>query len=122
VPTYRLRVRSSFEAHHHLTAYKGKPEPGHDHVWQVEAAVVAARLDHEGMAFDFVEIKKVLDHLAARFHQRDINAVPPFDRVSPTAEHLAEWFFQEVGARLPTARIEEVTVWEGPNCAATYRP
>ena len=43
-----------FEAAHHLTAYKGRPEPNHGHSWRVEAVLAAAVLDGEGMAFDFV--------------------------------------------------------------------
>ena len=117
---YLLRVRSRFEAAHHLTAYRGAPEPSHGHSWTVEVALRAAQLDAEGMAYDFVAVKSALDALAQRFDHRDINTVPPFDTQSPTTEHLAAFFFIALRKALPGAVLSEVTVWEGPDCSATY--
>jgi 6-pyruvoyltetrahydropterin/6-carboxytetrahydropterin synthase len=119
---YLLRVRTRFEAAHHLTSYRGRPESVHGHSWQVEAALAAEALDDEGIAFDFVAVKRALDELAARFDHRDLNAIPPFDELSPTTERIAEWFHHELAARLPGAGLVEVTVWEGADASATYRP
>ena len=119
---YVLRVLARFEAAHHLTSYKGRPEPNHGHSWRVEAVLEAAELDGEGMAFDFVEVRTALQELAARFDHGDVNTVPPFDAVSPTTERIAAWFFDRLAERLPAAPLAEVTVWEGPDCSATYRP
>ncbi len=120
--SYLLRVRTRFEAAHHLTSYRGTPEPVHGHSWQVEALLEAEELDDEGMGFDFVAARRSLADLAGRFDHRDINTVAPFDRTSPTTERLAAWFFDELARRLPAAGLREVTVWEGPDCSATYRP
>jgi 6-pyruvoyltetrahydropterin/6-carboxytetrahydropterin synthase len=122
LPSYLLRVRARFEAAHHLTSYRGAPEPVHGHSWQVEAALAAGELDAEGMGFDFVAVKAALAELTARFDHRDVNSVPPFDRESPTAERLAAWFYGELARRLPAASLAEVTVWEGADASATYRP
>jgi len=119
---YVLRVVACFEAAHHLTSYKGKPEPNHGHSWRVEAVLEAAELDGEGMAFDFVEVKTALQELASLLDHGDINEVSPFDTVSPTTERIAGWFFDRLAERLPAAPLAEVTVWEGPDCSATYRP
>lgn len=119
---YLLRVREGFEAAHHLTSYRGRPEAVHGHSWRVEATVATPALDEEGMGFDFVELRAALRELAARFDHGDLNRVPPFDRVSPTTERIAEWFFSELRRRLPEAPLAEVTVWEGAACSATYRP
>ena len=118
--SYVLRVRERFEAAHHLTSYRGAPEPVHGHSWQVEVVLRTDQLGDEGMGFDFIEIKANLGELAARLNHRDLNATPPFEQVSPTTEHIAGWFYREMTARLPTAGIAEVTVWEGPDCSATY--
>ncbi len=122
MPSYLLRVRARFEAAHHLTSYLGAPEPTHGHSWTVEAALAAETLDAEGMGFDFVAVKRALGELAARFDHRDINTVPPFDRLSPTAERLAAWFHEQLAASLPAARLAEVTVWEGADASATFLP
>jgi 6-pyruvoyltetrahydropterin/6-carboxytetrahydropterin synthase len=129
MPTYELLVRARFEAAHHLTAYRGAPEAVHGHSWRVEARIATPDLGPEGYAVDFVEIQARLDALVARFQHRDINTVPPFDRTSPTAERLAEWFHHELAAWLAghrsdggsaRARVVAVTLWEGPDCAATF--
>jgi len=118
---YSLKILTSFEAAHQLTSYNGAPEPVHGHSWKVEAELESATLDSEGMAFDFVAIKSTLDELASRFHHQNINEVPPFDEKSPTTEHLARWFLEELRQRLPSAPLTAVTVWEGPLCSARYQ-
>ncbi|HET9212569.1 MAG TPA: 6-carboxytetrahydropterin synthase [Thermoanaerobaculia bacterium] len=122
MPSYELRVTARFEAAHHLTSYKGTPEPVHGHSWRVEAVLETAALDAEGMAWDFVEVQGALRELAARLDHRDVNTVPPFDRESPTTERIAAWFFAELRGRLPGAPLAAVTLWEGPDCSATFRP
>ncbi|MBV8199697.1 MAG: 6-carboxytetrahydropterin synthase [Acidobacteria bacterium] len=123
-PAYLLRVRARFEAAHHLTSYRGAAEPVHGHSWQVEAALAASELDGEGMAADFVAVQAALREVAAGLDHRDLNAIPPFDRLSPTTERIAAWFFECLRERLAAspATLVEVTVWEGPDCSATYRP
>ena len=129
MPRYQIVVRSRFEAAHHLLAYRGEPEAVHGHSFAVEVRIEAPGLGPEGYAVDFVEVQGALDALASRFRHVDINTVPPFDRRSPTSEHLAEWFYRELVGWLagPHAtavprgtRIAAVTLWEGPDCAATF--
>ncbi len=118
--TYRVEVHAGFEAAHHLLSYRGRPEPNHGHSWRVSVTLVSDVLDAEGMVFDFVEARAALAAASARFDHGDVNAVPPFDRTSPTTERLAEWFCGEMQRSLPAARVASATVWEGPHAAATY--
>jgi 6-pyruvoyltetrahydropterin/6-carboxytetrahydropterin synthase len=120
--TYLLRACARFEAAHHLRSYGGAPEPVHGHSWRVEAGVETDRLDEEGIGFDFVRLRQALLDLAARLDHRDLNAIAPFDRTSPTTERVAVWFYDGLRRALPEAPLKEVTVWEGPDCSATYRP
>ena len=119
--TYTLTVRDRFEASHFLRSYRGRPEPVHGHSWQVVAILETETLDEEGMGFDFVEVRRCLRELAARFDHGDVNSVPPFDVESPTTENLARWFFDQLRLLLPGAGVAAVTLWEGPDCSATYR-
>ncbi|MEM1178625.1 MAG: 6-carboxytetrahydropterin synthase [Acidobacteriota bacterium] len=119
---YTLTVRDRFEAAHFLRSYRGKPETVHGHSWQVVVTLETEELDDEGMGFDFVEIRRHLGELAGRFNHGDINGTPPFDVQSPTTEHLARYFFTELAERLPGSGLVSCTVWEGPDCSATYRP
>jgi 6-pyruvoyltetrahydropterin/6-carboxytetrahydropterin synthase len=119
---WTLEVASRFEAAHHLLAYRGAPEAVHGHSWRVVARLETERVDGEGMAYDFVAVKRALDALAARLDHRHVNAVPPFDRESPTTERIAAWFFDELMLALPGAPLAATTVFEGPDCSASYRP
>ena len=122
VARYCIEVHAAFEAAHHLLSYRGGSEQVHGHSWRVSIEIAAAQLDAEGMAFDFVAARQTLLELAGRFDHRDINKVPPFDTLSPTTELLATWFCERMQERLPAAEIRSATVWEGPNCSATYFP
>jgi 6-pyruvoyltetrahydropterin/6-carboxytetrahydropterin synthase len=117
---YLLRVRGGFEAAHHLHSYRGAPEASHGHSWRVEVGLRSDGLDAEGMAYDFIKLKGALDALAGELDHRDLNALPAFDRTSPTTERVAEWFYERLRIALPDAPVAEVTVWEGPDCSATY--
>jgi 6-pyruvoyltetrahydropterin/6-carboxytetrahydropterin synthase len=122
LPSYTLRVIARFEAAHHLTSYKGAPEPVHGHSWRVEAVLETAELGPEGMAWDFVEVQGALRGLAARLDHRNINGISPFDVESPTTERIAAWFFSELSRQLPAAPLAAITLWEGPDCSATFSP
>ena len=122
MPSYEIRVSAAFEAAHHLTAYRGKPEAVHGHSWKVEARVVCANLNEEEYGVDFLELHGHLENLASGLHHRDINTVPPFDAMSPTAENLARWFWQCLSERMPDVEVAAVTVHEAPGCSVTYRP
>ncbi len=112
-----------FEAAHHLTSYRGAPETVHGHSWRVEAVLETGGLDAEGMAWDFVEVQAALRELAGRLDHRDINTVPPFDRDEPDDRADRRLVLRRaLTARLPAAPLAEVTLWEGPDCSATYRP
>lgn len=117
---FTLRVRDSFEAAHALRSYRGLPETVHGHTWQVEAVLETDQLDAEGMGFDFVAVRGALRALVARFDHQNVNDVAPFDRLSPTTENIARFFFEALQADLPG--LAEITLFEGPACSATYRP
>jgi len=120
---YVLEVAARFEAAHHLTSYRGEPEPVHGHSWKVVARLATDVLDSEGIGFDFVAVRSALRKLASRFDHGDINAVAPFDSLSPTTERIAEWFHQELARELGSdAPLEAVTVFEGPDASATFVP
>jgi 6-pyruvoyltetrahydropterin/6-carboxytetrahydropterin synthase len=117
---FTLRVRDSFEAAHALRSYRGLPETVHGHTWQVEAVLETDQLDAEGMGFDFVAVRGALRALVGRFDHQNVNDVAPFDRLSPTTENIARFFFEALQADLPG--LVEITLFEGPACSATYRP
>ena len=121
--TYRVRIEARFEAAHNLRAYRGAAEPLHGHSWVVEAELEAERLDEDGIAADFVSASKTLRELAGQLDTTYLNETSPFDRINPTAENIARWFFEQLESRLheDNAHLVEVVVHEGPKGKAVCR-
>lgn len=113
-----VEVAERFEAAHYLTSYKGKPESIHGHSFGVHARVYGDP-GYEGMVVDFLELKALLQQTIAPFAQRLLNDVPPFDRTSPTAEHLARFVYETLKPKLKLATLR-VEVEEAPGCVAGY--
>ena len=121
--TYELRVKDHFDAAHALIGYDGPCRYLHGHTWEVEATVVGTRLDEVGMLYDFKAIKTDLHALLDNFDHKMINGIPPFDKVNPTAEHMARILYWELAKTLPEGiELCEIAVWESPAARVSYRP
>jgi 6-pyruvoyltetrahydropterin/6-carboxytetrahydropterin synthase len=124
--SFSIRIEARFESAHFLRTYRGIAEPLHGHSYKVEATLSAANaaIDEDAIAVDFVTSKNLLEDLARRLDYKCINDVPPFTEINPSAENIAAWFWRELSARVAkdNARVDAVTVWEGPVNAATYAP
>jgi len=121
---FEVAYETTFCATHRLTE-DGQPiEPVHGHDWRVEAVAAGESLDRIGVVVDFEHLKKAVGEVAARFHYRDINEHPAFAGVSPSAEVVARYFFEEVrkGLGAEGRHLRRVRVWEAPGCSATYAP
>jgi len=125
-PSFTVRVSARFEAAHFLREYRGISEPLHGHSYKVEADLAsrAGGVDSDAIAVDFVSARHKLEALAKTLDYGCINDVPPFDRINPSAENIAEWFARALGAAVSTedAVVTAVTIWEGPVNSVTFRP
>jgi len=121
---FEVSYETTFCATHRLTE-EGRPlEPLHGHDWRVEAVAAGDSLDKIGVVVDFEHLKTAVAEVAGRFHYADINDHPAFAGLSPSAEVVARYFFDEVKKGLgPEGRhLRRVRVWEAPGCSATYAP
>lgn len=118
---YTLTVRSSFAAAHLLREYDGNCERLHGHNWQVEAAVEAEKLDAQGMAIDFRELKGALHGILSVLDHQHLNEIPPFDRQNPSSENIARYIFEKMEGMIHgPARLARVIVWESDDARAEY--
>lgn len=119
---YRLTVKSEFSAAHNLRGYKGKCEELHGHNWRIEAVVAAKKLDRQGLALDFHEIKKALKEALDELDHKHLNQLSYFKKHNPTSEILAKYIFDKLCARLPkgNCHLQAVMVWESDSCSAAY--
>ncbi|MCS7316278.1 MAG: 6-carboxytetrahydropterin synthase QueD [Bryobacterales bacterium] len=125
---FEIAVEECFAAAHALRSYRGKCENVHGHNYKVEVALEGEQLDGAGLLVDFVELKRWLREIIERLDHRLLNDVAPFDRLNPTAENMARYFWEEVARELAASphagrvRVARVTVRETDSTCAVYRP
>jgi 6-pyruvoyltetrahydropterin/6-carboxytetrahydropterin synthase len=123
---FEVSVEQSFAAGHALRNYKGACENVHGHNFKVQITVEGPRLDPTGMLVDFLDVKASMQNVILALDHRFLNDIPPFDMLNPSAENIAEYFYQQMSPNLASApvpvRIREVKVWETDIQSATYRP
>ena len=121
---FEVSVEQDFASAHALRNYKGACENVHGHNWKAQVVIEGETLDQAGMLIDFLDVKRMMDAIVARLDHKFLNEVPPFDVKNPSAENLAEHFYEKLSedlAGLP-ARVKEVKIWETAIQSATYRP
>src|SRR5918996_1305054 len=118
-----VSVQAHYDSAHFLRKYKGKCERLHGHRYVVELALAATELNEAGIAYDFVDVKRELRALADRLDHENLNELPPFTELEPSAENQARFFYEEMKRLLPErmgAAVLYVKVWETPTQFALY--
>jgi 6-pyruvoyltetrahydropterin/6-carboxytetrahydropterin synthase len=119
---FELRVEVEFAAAHHLEGYPGDCQRPHGHNFVVEVFARSTGLDSLGLAIDFKKLKGAAKELIAPWDHQDLNALPDFSTINPTAEQLAKLSCERLSAWINNSNtwVDRVTVWENPRCSATY--
>jgi 6-pyruvoyltetrahydropterin/6-carboxytetrahydropterin synthase len=119
---YELMVESKFSAAHQLRGYQGQCEKLHGHNWRVTVAVTAERLDEQGLAIDFHQLKKALREILDQLEHTFLNDIFPFTQINPSSENLAKWIYDNMMKKVNDDNIEvaSVTVWESDTASASY--
>jgi 6-pyruvoyltetrahydropterin/6-carboxytetrahydropterin synthase len=142
---FQVSVEETFSAGHALRGYKGKCENPHGHNYKIRVVLEGPDLDSIGLLFDFVHLKQIMRGIIEGLDHRYLNDQAPFDKINPSAENLAKYFYEETlrgmkGLSAPAGkgepsgksgsaansngvpRIASVTVWETDFSFATFRP
>lgn len=120
---FRLQVKAHFDAAHFLRDYEGKCRRMHGHRWDVEVCLQGKDLDASNMLVDFATVKGILDDmLESSLDHYCLN--DSLHTPNPTAEHIAQWVFDEFGTRfsIPGVELVRTCVWESPDCCVKYSP
>lgn len=120
---YEVEITQHFDAAHCLRGYQGRCENLHGHRWVVAVALSAGELDDLGMAFDFTRLKTILNGILDRYDHTNLNEVPPFTTINPSAENLARTIYEQCQGQFQGDNVSllYVKVWESPDAVATYR-
>jgi 6-pyruvoyltetrahydropterin/6-carboxytetrahydropterin synthase len=74
---------------------------------------------------DFLDVKQLMGGAIEYLDHRFINDLEPFDKINPSAENIAKYFYDRLHAGLKKelpVRISEIRVWETDTSSAVYRP
>jgi 6-pyruvoyltetrahydropterin/6-carboxytetrahydropterin synthase len=120
--TYTLKILADFAAAHTLRNYPGDCSRMHGHNWKLEVEVTATALNEHEMGMDFKTIKTATRELAKTLDHRYLNDIPPFDKINPTAENIAQYFYQNLSTTLNNdiAKVSGVTLWETDRACVRY--
>ncbi len=120
---FEICISGWFAAAHQLRLYDGKLEALHGHNWQVTVTCAGPALDRIGVLVDFTQLKPQLDAALAGFHDRNLNDLPAFAGVNPSAENVACEIARRLSPHVPHGtRLSCVAVEEAPGCVARYFP
>jgi len=125
---FEVTVEESFAAGHALRGYRGKCENVHGHNYKIQVTLEGQALDGAGLLVDFVELKRLMRSAIERLDHQFLNDIPPFDRLNPSAENMAKYFYDEMARGLGETRFEapvrvsQVRIWETDTSIAAYRP
>ncbi|MDH5572509.1 MAG: 6-carboxytetrahydropterin synthase QueD [Gammaproteobacteria bacterium] len=119
---YTMKILTDFAAAHYLREYEGACSRLHGHNWKVEVQVYASQLDKIGMGMDFKVIKQATKALIDTLDHQNLNEIPPFDTINPTAENISAFLFKGLSKTLNTdvVRVSSVTLWETDRACVTY--
>jgi 6-pyruvoyltetrahydropterin/6-carboxytetrahydropterin synthase len=117
-----MKILTDFAAAHYLREYEGECSRLHGHNWKVEVTVEANALDKVGMGMDFKVIKKATKGLVDELDHYNLNDIPPFNEINPTAENISAFLYKELSARLnnDAAKVKAITLWETDRACVTY--
>jgi len=119
---YTIKIVTDFSAAHYLRNYEGKCARLHGHNWKIEVEIDARQLDDVGMGIDFQDVKAETRELLEGLDHYNLNDMPPFDKINPTAENLSAFIYQSLATKINDQRIQvsAVTVWETERACVRY--
>lgn len=118
---FELVVEKTIAAAHFLRNYQGPCERLHGHNYRIVVFVTGDQLDEAGLLEDFGTIKQALNRVLERLDHYNLNDLPEFADLSPSAENIAR-VIGDALVRQPfeRGRLDRVQVWETPTQGATY--
>jgi len=122
---YEVTVDDTFAAGHFLRNYKGKCENPHGHNYKVRVTLAGRELDKAGLLLDFKDLREVMKHVIDRLDHQMINEIESFTKLTPSAENLAKYFYDETNVRLKNVTsgrvfVKDVTIYETDTTTAKY--
>ncbi len=125
--TFYIRIEGRFESAHYLYDYfpDGSDEPIHGHSWKVEVLLSSTKnIGKDGISYDFLSARNRLNDLVKSIDHILINDHPDFQKINPTSENVARWFFEGLKEEVERTggKVKQIVIHEGPENLAFYEP
>ena len=119
---FELDVIREFSSAHCLKGYCGNCSEKHGHNWSVQVFIRSEKLEEIGIAVDFKALKRELDALLGELDHKDLNSIPPFDKLNPTSENIAMYIYKRLSGKLNGngVKVYRVRVGENASSGASY--
>ena len=115
---FELDVIREFSSAHCLKGYCGNCSEKHGHNWSVQVFIRSEKLDEIGIAVDFKALKRELDALLGELDHKDLNSIPPFDKLNPTSENIAMYIYKRLSEKLNGNGVKVYRVRVGANASS----
>ncbi|MFT8469924.1 MAG: 6-carboxytetrahydropterin synthase [Oenococcus sp.] len=108
---HRYHIRTYLNATH---AVRWKTGSGveHPHTWEI-----ICEINHQGKSLiKFDDIEKSINQMTHPLSGQFLNTIPPFDKINPTLENLADYLFDQISRSLDEigCSLVEIEVGESP--------
>jgi len=116
-----VTVEGGFSASHALLMCGGVRERRHNHEWRVRAGFSAEKLDEQGLAVDFLDIKRAIEEITGPLGGRELESMACFAGKNASAERVAVYIYEQIAGRFAgRANLEYVEVMEAEGCWVKY--
>ncbi len=118
---FTLAIELMISASHYLRNYQGPCQRIHGHNWKIQVIVQSTTLNEVGMVIDFKELSDLAWQVVGKFDHQMLNDLSPFDQMNPTAENMAQYFYQQIDRLLPNGvQMKTLRLWETPKYMVEY--
>lgn len=117
-----ISTEANFSSAHQLRGYPGECSEVHGHNFKVKVTVETPKLQELGFGIDFRELKQMLQDVIKKFDHRNLNELPEFKDINPSAENIAKLIWDKLNSKLNTknSKLKEVQVWESDTNSVCY--
>ncbi len=117
---YEMGVDVFFNGRHQVEV-SGVRGPAHMHSWRVQAILEGESLDEAGLVVGTDEVRDIIARFVARYNEKLLNKVPPFDDVMPTASNIARVIYEHTATELAgRVVLKAIRLWESPTSYVEY--
>jgi 6-pyruvoyltetrahydropterin/6-carboxytetrahydropterin synthase len=121
---YTVAVQRELIAQHHMISGDFGPEnQPHSHHYRVEVRLSGEELDEHGFLVDIEAMYAHLDRVLGPVKDHMLNALPEFQGLNPSIEHLAQILCRAflTSPDVRKAVLVKVTIWEDNSTWVSYK-